>query len=291
MGLYYCENKERIYDIGSDSQAIVFLTLAVIYAATEVILILQTIAIFRKQKSAKQSPTIIIFFICIHVVFIRTIFYTLGGVVICYTEDEYLFLTTYLYIIKRFAFFVIVYRIAATYRYLTEFSELSVQILEHTVLIWGGIDSIIYNVIYTLSYYNITPFFPIYYYCLCVDIVLMIIFTYFSYKLVKLMDSMFTNIGMHHETFKLRVLVIIIFVSFLMRVLNTVYNLCFQHEIKSMDLYHYVETAIYTSLYLILTEIVPCMVMIWIMTSSESNKKNYYKKIGAPDQALNNAVN
>ena len=157
MGIYLCENKEHIYDIATEDQGMVFLIIAVMYVVFEIVFIWQSIILFRTQKQIMQTPTLIIFYLSMHILFIRTLFYALGGVAICYTKEWYALLTDYLFIFKRAISFIIVYRISVTCKYLEEFYYSGNSSCEKAVIVWGCMDSFSAICIYMLKIVTILP--------------------------------------------------------------------------------------------------------------------------------------
>ena len=287
MGIYRCDNKRHVYDIETEEQGIVFLCLAFIFLLYEFVYLWKNIKLFRRQQQIQQTPTLVVFYVSMHILFIRTFLYSLGGVVICYGDTIYSILGTYFYILKRFVFFIIVYRIAATFRNLNEFTIDSNTFLEKAILFFGCADFIIYNLLYVLLINDCISILPSLYYDLTIDVLLMMLFIYFVYKLMKCMKKILKYIGADEEISKWKIFIIIMSMSFFMRVLQTVFYLIYDGSKKMSRYVKCVEFTIYLSIYALLTEIMPCMVMMWIISNSDNNKKSYVEKKESEASSIN----
>ena len=278
MGVYLCTDPNQIYDIQTGSQGIVFICMAFLFLVSEISYIMQSIKLFKAQNEIRQVPTLIIFYISMHILFIRTIFYSLGGVIICYNEQWYIVLTSYMYILKRLIFSVIVYRIAVILRYLSEFYVPRTAALEKGVLIFCSIDFVFYNAAYAYLMCFGKSVVILIYYDFIIDIVLAVIFAYSVLRMNKCMKKILKSIGEFKEISKWKILIWIMAATFIIRILNEILTIMIEDEYIGLDFIFQFWWALYIVFYLIFTEICPCVAMIWIISKSISSKQIYVNK-------------
>lgn len=274
MGVYLCEGK-GVYDVEDSSQGAVFLCLATAYFIFEIYYLWQTVLIFKREKAIHKAPSLILFYTSMHLLIIRSCLYSLGGVLICYPDVVYAILSQYFYIFKRFVFFIIIYRITATHRQLNQLTD-RITKTEYTILFMGGIDFVTYSIIYALVVNGLVYDLVLRIYSMVIDLGLMMMFVYFMHSLMRKMAEVLRFIEAESEIYQWYAFIVIMTASFFVRAVHTVFIMLYKN---SQDTFTgEVALSVYYAIYLILTEIVPCLVMIWIVSNSNNSKQNYLEK-------------
>ena len=219
-----------------------------------------------------------IFYGCMHILFIKTCIYCLGGVAICYSRLFYAVLLQYFAIFKRFVLFVIICRIVATLGQITE-----IETKRKGIAIWilGCLDLITDTILYLLMLNGTISDEALRIYGLIVDLIALLLFAYFTLALMRKLPHVLRELGMTREIKQWYVFIIIMSVAFLLRVENVIFILL---SAKSSDSFKSsIGYAIYQAIYFIMTEIILGAGMVWMMSSEETLQQTNTTK-----QPLNN---
>ena len=111
MGISTCANSSY-FEAGSLEVSYYFLALLGIYACLEILIIWKTIRLIIRQPEVLKNGFCILFYICIHFMFLRNIFSFMGGTLICYSKTLYFVIAEYFILIKDVLPFIMSYRIA-----------------------------------------------------------------------------------------------------------------------------------------------------------------------------------
>ncbi len=245
----------------TESQGWLFLGFHVIYILCEIFFIWQTILVFKREQPTCDSWELVAFYASMHLVFIRTSLFLLGGFVFCYPKEFYLFLDTYCFVFKRFALFMLVYRMA---KILRQMDDTGRSFSERLVLIICVVDAVLFTGVYCLYRKDVV----IYSYIFAMELLLTTLFILFAKRISSAMHKVSPY---DSQTFQWNVFIIIMGVSFLMRAVQATFNqMSLSDKLKTNF-----EFAVYHVLYLVITEITPCMLMIWIIFSSTKDSSQH----------------
>ncbi|MDR3547378.1 MAG: hypothetical protein P4M11_03740 [Candidatus Pacebacteria bacterium] len=256
MGVNLCH--DSAYAVVTESQGTLFLGLHVVYAICEVAFIWKTVRFFRREPLTFESWELLVFYVSMHLVFIRTCLYLLGGTVFCYPMWFYLFLDTYCYVFKRLGLFMLVYRMAKIVR---QMNNLSRTLPELVILLACAGDVIAFSAVYWLH----VALNVLFIYILSVELLLTWAFIFFARKISAMMNTQTPYAA--YQNLQWKIFIIIMAIAFLMKVPQTLFNIMYPLGENSRVSAYFV-FALYNVLYIIITEITPSMLMIWIFFNS-----------------------
>ncbi len=274
MEIYACgADTSTEYDIRTGSQGALFLCMACFYLIFEILFLCQTLRIFRKGNQVQKSASLLLFYVCMHVIIIKCCLYFLGGSVVCYSREAYLVISQYFYAFKRLAFFVIVYRIASILQQMYELTE-GRLFPDRAILIAGCVDFGIYSTLYFVKLFLGIADGYLRYYGLLVDTALMSVFVWSVVLLLRKMHVLLDPGAVRSETRQWYVFTIIMATTFLMRTANVVFLVTYVRKYRVIYARQFLY-AVYIAIYFVLTEITPCLVMMWVVSSSDSYQQAY----------------
>lgn len=259
MGIYLCNSNNGDYLITTQNQGTVFLSFHIFFDLVEIFFIWQNISVYKRRPHTFDSWVLILFYACMHLVFIRTILVLLGGVIICYPPSMYNFLQQYCFIFKRLGFFLLVIRIITL---LDQFPD-SRRSCITTNKIWGICisDCFLFSLIYTFTEIGIWSKRVFMQYLLTVDLFLIALFIHYVIRLrAELQDYWLTK----SEPFQAKIFILIIGITFFIRVFHVIFILSYLLKYESV-VRSFVSYAVYNVLYIILTELVPSVLMIMLI--------------------------
>lgn len=113
MGVFLCKDQD-FYEIKTAEQSVFFLALAVVYLVFEVYFIIQGIIMCRNGNSMLKNPMFILFYFCIHVLFIRSFLVFIGGSLVCYSYIVHSIMAYNMYVIKSIIIYIMIFQIIRT---------------------------------------------------------------------------------------------------------------------------------------------------------------------------------
>lgn len=108
MGVNLCEN---INDVHSQGQAAVHLTGAGIYMVFEVYFIWQTVKLIKRTPQFFKLPTLVFFYVFIHLTAISCFLYYIGDILVCFNKIIYAIVGDYCDVLHSNLIFLMLYRI------------------------------------------------------------------------------------------------------------------------------------------------------------------------------------
>jgi len=271
MELSLCAQDD--YEVKTVDQAYLFIIFDIIVALCEILFIYKNIRMLRKDKTSIDTWELMCFYLAMHLVFIRTCLFLLGGSIICYPKLIYHLLETYCFIFKRVGLFLLCYRMVKLLRQM-KIEEKS-SMLEKIVLILCLLDIITFSILDWLGiYFEIIPINAsiFYSYVILMECILTTIFI--------IAARGFTN-SMHGKmpSYKLQRLLWIVFsviivITFLVRTAQAGFNIVIGGD-NHKKITKNILFAFYQALYITITEIIPSLLMIWI--SSQSTEESLQK--------------
>ena len=263
MGIYLCESDTEPYEPKSPSQSGIYLSLAFIYLIVELYYIYHNIQLFRRI-SMKNHYSLVLFCICVHLIFLRRIFTSLGGVLLCYGMIVREFFYYYFPIFKDLMILIITYRIGQIIAKLRPSSKLA------------RICPIIMSIV-CIAYFSLMNVVFIFSQLKLIDEIIVAVF-YFIFVILSTIlfnTYIFTMMNINksptyiNEKYKWRAVVLIFDMSYIFRIFNEI--LLTMELIAKKDR----ATIIYSIImfvYYTVTEMLPAFVIVLII--SGSNKRN-----------------
>ena len=263
-GFSDCGEKRNIYHVMNASQGIVYLIMACFYIVGEIYLILKTVEILKNQSQTKKDITKFCFFICIHILLIRTSLYLLGGVIFCYPEEVYSVIDEYCYKFKRSAIILITYKFM---QFLSRNESLffSRYQPERLLVIIEILDLIIYTCLYVISRVADSPRKNLSFYNLIIDTTIFIVFLYCSIKMLQ-QEELKRSYGAQFYLFMAIIIsreIVHKHYEFLIFV--------WENEYRRPEILSSLQWSLYNVLYCLTSELIPCIAMLKSFTVGESN--------------------
>ena len=141
------------YEIATDAGGIIYICLACVYLLLEAYVIYETIKVFKTQKNVLRKYVLLICHICIHILYIRTMIFLLGGSLICFDELSYLLLGTYFYILKHIIIATMMFQVICI---LLESYTIPPRKkwLKPGIIIFGAVDFLLFTALFIIYYQN-----------------------------------------------------------------------------------------------------------------------------------------
>ena len=89
-----------------------------LHIIVEIVYILKTITIIKNHSDLINSKILILFYVLAHLIFIQGILYLLGGVLICFPKELYVFISRFLCGLQYSVVLLVIYRIHTLLRYM-----------------------------------------------------------------------------------------------------------------------------------------------------------------------------
>ena len=262
MGIIMCEGS--YYTIKTTEQAYLFFLFDVIYALCELLFIYKTVQIAKNKGITCESWELVGFYVSIHLVFIRTCCYLLGGWAVCYSERAYDLFETYFFIFKRIALFLLSYRMAKLLRQME--SEAGGSFSEFLILALCAADVVAFSILYWV----VDSELGFYVYIVAAELLLTAIFVLLARSVL---NKMGTVSSYNKQNLLWKVFMTIMIIAFFVRVGQAIFNMWYSDNSKN-DINKSFLYALYNALYLTITEIVPSLLMVWIISNSTEEAKN-----------------
>jgi len=268
-GFSDCGEKSDIYHVMNAHQGIIYLIMAVFYILGEAYLIAKTVEILKTQSGIIEDITKFCFFLCLHVLLIRTILYLLGGVIFCYPNiffypaEVYSIIDEYCYKFKRSAIILITYRFMS---FLSRNGRLlfSQYQPERLLIIIEIVDLIIYTCLYIISRVADSPRRNLSFYNLTIDTIIFIIFLYCSIKLLQ-QSQLKRSFAAEFYLF-----MAIIISREIVHKHYEVLIFVWEKEYQRQEILSSLKWSLYNVLYCLTSEFIPCMAMLKSFTVGES---------------------
>eukprot|EP00826_Nyctotherus_ovalis_P023273 TRINITY_DN1789_c0_g1_i1.p1 TRINITY_DN1789_c0_g1~~TRINITY_DN1789_c0_g1_i1.p1 ORF type:complete len:272 (+),score=59.18 TRINITY_DN1789_c0_g1_i1:44-859(+) len=259
MGIYLCANDENhtIYDIRTPEQGVAYLCLAAIYFAVEVFYIIRFIWLMKSQKQIIASGVLLLFYTLFHILLIRGVLYSLGGVIICYSKLAYDIIAEYFCSLSRGIVILAIFRISSYIHYLTEMD--SIGPFEKSLLAFFAIDTVLYvaaKILNTLGFITYRHFLI---YDMVGGVTCVVLFTLLVGRIVKVMRLLPEVV----EPRRWKLIIAFLYVYSLFHISYTVFLfVCQGIEDISNQLY----PAICVACFMTCFEVLPCLVVIWFLS-------------------------
>eukprot|EP00826_Nyctotherus_ovalis_P037868 TRINITY_DN3496_c0_g2_i5.p1 TRINITY_DN3496_c0_g2~~TRINITY_DN3496_c0_g2_i5.p1 ORF type:complete len:256 (-),score=49.85 TRINITY_DN3496_c0_g2_i5:76-843(-) len=240
--------------------------MVVLYVACEIFFIVQTVTVFRNQPQLKRNFAMIYFFAALHMLLIRTTFYFLGGVVICFKQWQYNLFDEYFYKFKRSAFLIIVYRFTVVLR------DLNLKPLDRCRLDWFLVifevcDLVAFNCAYIMGHTLFPLKVIIFRYNLVADAVLTLVF---ASDVIIILRNGNHNAQFSTEFYPFLVVMIAKDISHIYHKLWTLTN---DTPYRSLAVSGTLYWTFFLCIYYMLTELIPCTAMLLFIASKVEEKK------------------
>jgi len=290
----YSECDDKVEDV---TKGYIHLGLAVVYLIAEALLIWKTYTWLRRTDLRKDISMIILY-IAIHLLFLRSIFNLLENVLLCYPRELHLIIDEYLFILKRFTFLIFIYRMICAFNTLSDSKHSDImfegednQRKDNIVWSWlvkkgyftiviGVIDFICYNIFFFTHFKEEDFHSWIMYYDLVVDTLIMLIFFKYWYTIKKYFNNfaMFEQPGQARqgvtEKDLLCVMFLIVLAMYIMHSHYGLWVLSVSDVSYSSNLTEEILLGVYAVIYHILTELIPSGAILFYSTKYKSEEDN-----------------